>query len=618
MNRSHEAIARIAYTRRWLLLAALGCPAALAPLATTGCLALQTPEYRHDVYTLADDALAGRGLGTEGLRKAGDYIAERFAELALVPAGDNGTFFQHFQATVRRERTHDSRLAIGPIGLEAREDTDFVPLPFSSTDEFSGPLMFAGYGISAPEHDYDDYAGADPRGKVLLVFRYEPKADDPQAPFGGSTYSTHALYSTKITLARRLGAVAMLVVNPPDGSEDEFMPFDTGRVAEEYGLPVLQITREFAGRLLSEAGLPSLESLYEQLRPGNGPRTQPLGRLVARGRAGIRRVRTDARNVVAMLPGRGPQRDEFVVIGAHYDHLGNVPLSLPRTEQERNDNSPRIHNGADDNASGTAGLLALARYFAEHPPRNRSLLFVAFSGEESGTLGSEHFVQNSPVPLDRIVAMLNMDMIGRLRNNKLIIFGAGTAEEFPPLLREAARAAGLTIDMRPGGVGPSDHIHFYAAGIPVLHFFTGSHDDYHRPEDDPDKINYDGAIRVLEAVRFVATRVAERSDRLTFKHVPQPQFSRTRLKVRMGIMPSYADDDLPGMRITGVVPGGPAEKAGLQPNDRILFIGADEVNNIYEYMAALTRYEPGDVVQIEISRAGRRLSIPITLEATRR
>lgn len=576
--------------------------------------------FREHVAYLADDKLEGRGLGSDGIDLAAEYIAGQFASAGVSPAGDDGTYFQHFEATLGRELEPATRLAVtGVEGAAALAmNSDYAPLPFSGVGDVAGPVVFVGYGISAPEFNYDDYADVDVTGKVLLVLRFEPHDENTEAKFGGGIYSSHAYYRTKATLAAARGAKAMLFVNPPLHREDAdtLAAFDSGSARESYSVPIIQITQSLADRMLAAGGQPDLKTLQARIEKERTGMAAPLIGVAVEGAVAIKRIRTDARNVVGVIKGTGSQADEYVVIGAHYDHLGNARYSLPRNEQERDDSKTYIHNGADDNASGTAGLIELARALAVNPSA-RSVLLIAFSGEESGLLGSEYFVANPTVPLASMVAMLNMDMIGMLREEHLTVFGVGTAEGFPELVRTVTTSHALRLTADDGGVGPSDHTPFYSNGIPVLHFFTGSHDRYHRPEDDTPHINAEGGARVVSTVHDIAVTLASAESRPAFTKVAEKPVARGGLKVRLGVMPSYADDDEAGMRITGVSGGGPAEVAGLRAGDSILMIGETPVNNVYDYMGALARYNPGATVMLTVRRDGERLLIPVTFGAAR-
>ncbi len=319
-------------------------------------------------------------------------------------------------------------------------------------------------------------------------------------------------------------------------------------------------------------------------------------------------------NVVGLLPGRDPVlRNEYIVIGAHYDHLGRSSASA--LDPAAND---AIRNGADDNASGTAAVLELARLLASHPLK-RSVLFVAFSGEELGLLGSQWFVDHPPVPLDRIVTMLNFDMVGRLRNDRLFVYGTGTASELQALVDSANSIPGAQPFRIAGGgdgFGSSDHSSFYGKDIPVLHFFTDLHEDYHRASDDPDKVSAEGAARVVRLALDLTRGIGNRPSRLTFLRAAAPrQVAGTRQgsDTYLGSIPDMAAGDIPGLRLTGIRPGSPADSGGLKSGDVIVEFAGKPVKDLFSYSDALYAQKPGDVVKIAVLRDGKRVELSVTL-----
>ena len=341
------------------------------------------------------------------------------------------------------------------------------------------------------------------------------------------------------------------------------------------------------------------------------PYFQPFSaRSVAAAHAGVAGPLA-TQNVVAVLRGADPKlRDEYVVLGAHFDHLGRSALGSLDPDSAR-----AIRNGADDNASGTAAILELARLLAQRPPK-RSIIFVTFSGEELGLLGSQYFVDHPPLPLERVAAMLNFDMVGRMRDDKLIVYGVGTARELPALLDSANAAARLDIRPVSDGFGPSDHSSFYGKGIPVLHFFTDLHEDYHRATDDAAKINFEGMARVVNVAARVTRAIADRPARLTPIRAPAPApiaSSGTGFSTYLGTIPDMGAVDVRGVRLTGVRPGSPADKAGLMAGDVIVEFAGRPVNDLYEYSDALRTHKPGDVVQIVAERKGERITLSATL-----
>ena len=348
-----------------------------------------------------------------------------------------------------------------------------------------------------------------------------------------------------------------------------------------------------------------------ELTPGY---LQPFNALSAQDAHAGRTEPRPTQNVVALLRGRDPAlRDEYIVIGAHFDHLGRSPVFALDP-----DAGDAIRNGADDNASGTAAVLDLARMLAANPPR-RSVIFINFSAEELGVLGSSWFVNHPPVPLDRIVAMINFDMVGRLRNDKLIVYGSATATELKGILDSANAAAGsaaLRVSGSGDGYGPSDQSSFYAKDIPVLHFFTDLHDDYHRATDDADKINAGGEARVVDLALGVARTIADRPSRLTFVRIAPPVrtgMSEEGRQTYLGTVPDMAASEIKGLRLTGVRPGSPANVGGLKAGDVIVELGGAAVKDLYSYSDALYSHKPSDVVKIVVMRGSERMEFTVTL-----
>jgi len=592
---------------------------ACSPLSAHGATMVEfSPSaFVEHVDYLASNALAGRGLGSEGIERAAEYIAKQFKDAGLKPAGENNGYFQSFEVKLSPTLTGDGYL--GAAGITGDEGEEYVPFHFSSEEAFEGDLVFAGYGIVNPDKDHDDFVHLDVADRVVLILRREPPSWSDEE----GNYTPHAMFSNKVYNAKDRGAAAVLIVNQaPMGDEEDRLTRWSNRRGSRvgspaYGLPALHVSREFANRLLEAGSKPSLTAIQEKLDAGEYQSFAVMGVRV-RGMAGIHREQATTRNVLGMLRGHGPLANEVVVIGAHYDHLG---VSIPRgrfgRDRRTDEVKPQVHNGADDNASGTSGIIELAEALSRRRDLKRSILFIAFSGEESGLLGSKHFVEHSTVALDRIVAMLNLDMIGRLPNdsNEVQVFGTEAAKEFSELIEQKARPRNLDVRGSASAIGPSDHASFYKKEIPSLHFFTGLHEDYHRPGDDTTKVNVDGAAAVLGLVYDVAVELVNADQAPTYNKVDAPaRTGRRGLRVVMGVMPSYADSE-EGMVIDGVLDDGPAKKAGMQADDVIVRIGDHEVKNIYDYMAALRNNKPGDSVHVTVQRDGRKVELTVVLTA---
>lgn len=640
--------------------------------------AFNADRYIEHVKFLASDALEGRRPGTPGIEEASVYIAYHFMRDGLKPAGVNSTYFQPWELHGRKQLSpEEARLEVAGVDGSFAVNSDWATMPFSKTDSVAGPLAFAGYGIEysvePPKSDetrdepaasktadseagYDDFAGFDAAGKVLMIFRYEPRAADPNAKFGGKTTSVHSLFSRKAKVAAEHGAKALLIVNPPDRDsdgdgkpdEDALYKWSEREAGATYDLPMAQITQAAAERLLRAANMPDLttlqtrlekdrKSLSQDLHAGDKPMTVSLT-------PGLRTV--EARNVIGLLEGTD-LKDEYIVIGAHYDHLG---MSSPMRG-----GPPQIHNGADDNASGTSGVIELARVLSTGPRLRRSILFMTFSAEEMGLLGSDYFVKHPTVPLSQVKAMLNFDMIGRLSLDKFTISGLDTAREFPGLVEKYAKEFGIKykpmVSSNDPFFGASDHYSFFKKKIPVIFPFTGTHKQYHQPDDDWDLIDADGATRILGmfsniaidlanmgegpmltnpqereevAARIIGespkpagdraaaegqTRAPARGDAASSDAPP----ARRRPRVRLGIGPStetYAGD-VKGVGVESVAEGGIAAKAGVHEGDVITKIRGHAVTDMNTYMAALDDAKDGEDFEIVVSRGGK----PITLKA---
>ena len=587
-----------------------------------GCASSLERRFQTHIDYLASDRLEGRGVGTEGIELAAEYIADQFAEIGLEPAGESHTYFQTFEMALHRKLLDTSRLTASGDRTERKLSVDFSPFSFSSDDEFDGDLVFCGYGIEAPKKDRDDFVHIDLEGKVALMLRGEPSSWADES--GGAT--RHAMFRNKVYNAKDRGAVAVLIVNqaPAAGERDALIEFDT-ESADAFGVPAMHITRHMADRLLARGNLESLSVLQERLDAGSYGSAKVSGVRVS-GQAVFKKNAAPTRNVLGLLPGDGPLAHELVVVGAHYDHLGiRRPFArkfkggtLVRVKME-----PQIHNGADDNASGTSGLIEVARSLAAGSPLKRSVMFIAFTAEESGLHGSKYYVEHPTRPIEDTVTMLNMDMIGRAKpgSNTLEVFGARSGEGLAEIIERAAGDAQLealpTNDMG----GRSDHAAFIRKNIPAVHFFSGHHQDYHQPSDDSEKINTRTGARIVSMVTQVARDVANHDARLAFQEVksgdPNVSGGTPTYRVVMGLSPSYGDDGKPGMKVDGVSPDGPADISGMKLGDRIIRIGDKKVANIYDYMAATRKNNPGDTVNVVVLRDDKEILLKVTLSAAR-
>lgn len=601
----------------------LAAPVSARDRAPSG-LAFSADTIQAEIRYLASDTLRGRGSGELGNEMAARFVSREFTLDGLKPLGTNrqrdpnaptngSGYFQPFTFVAGRAVGTKNLLQITSAGtsgpVTCRPGQDFEPSGFSGAGQADGPVVFAGYGIRAPQANHDDYAGVNVKGKIVLLL-----AGSPNGPL-----AEYADIRRKASTARELGATALLVLLPKNSDAQGPSRFDFAN-ASDAGMPVLRVRRPVVEAVLQKTGK-DLDQLEKDADAEKNVSFET--RLRARLVVDVHRVEKVTANVAGLIEGSDPVlKNEYVVIGAHLDHLGmGGPGSLARSS------APAIHHGADDNASGTAGVMQLAHYFGRggqgattaaqgiSPPRlKRSLVLICFSGEELGLLGSDAYVKHPLVPLDKTVAMINMDMVGRLRDNKLTIIGSGTAKEWDNLLDDVNRAAGFTLSRSESGFGASDQQSFYTRDIPVLFFFTGTHPDYHTPTDTADKINAEGEARVLQMVAACAERIADSPERPTFQHIQTPDRNAPSrgFRVYFGSVPDYAAQ-VEGVQLSGVREGSPAEKAGLKAGDIIVKFGDRAIKTIYDYTYALQDHKPGDAVAIVVKRGGQTLTLQATL-----
>ncbi|MEK6566311.1 MAG: M28 family peptidase [Bacteroidota bacterium] len=567
--------------------------------------------YAHIKY-LASDELEGRRSGSQGARLAAAYLEREFKEYGLKPMGDGGGFLQKFEFISGVKLGNQNSLSINVNGKKAQSklDIDFRPLGFSGSGSYDGEIVFAGYGVSAPDQKYDDYQGMDVKGKAVLVLRFSPAGDSPHNDF---TQFTSMRY--KVSKAKEMGAKAILfVTGPADSDDDKLMRFNYDQNAGNAGIPAVNITQAFADQLLMSSGK-KLKELQKEINDKKASQSFNLSNVGISLKTDVVETREQTENVVGFLEGGDPKlKNDVLVIGAHYDHLGYGGEGSGSLKPD----TAAIHNGADDNASGTAGLLELAQFFASRRKEvRRSILFIAFSGEELGLLGSAYYVNNPTVPLDRMIAMMNMDEIGRLKDRKLIVYGMGTSPGFESLVTRHNRDSMFVLKLNKDGFGPSDHSSFYAKKIPVFHFFTDIHSDYHRPSDDYETINTEGEVQILKFMADIAMDMDSAPERPVYAQVEAPRQpaggGREGMRTYTGTIPDFGEQ-VEGMKLAGVRDGSPAAKAGLQAGDIIVKFGKVEIKNLYDYTYALGEYKPGDEVDITVLRGKEKLTMKIKLE----
>ncbi|HSE49997.1 MAG TPA: M28 family peptidase [Terriglobales bacterium] len=585
--------------------------ALVAPQLWAATAPADPARYLNDVRKLADPRMEGRGAGTRGLNKARDYVEREFKRLGLEPAGEAGKYTQWFDVTVGAKLKGKNRLAATVSGkeekLKLRED--YVPLTFSASGAAAAPVVFVGYGASAPEFGYDDYMHMDVKDKIVLVLRNEPPGFQQKSGNQGPTH--HALLITKAINARVHGAKAVVLVNaaPGKGEEDLLMKFGQAG-PEDAGIPIVQVKRAVADRWLG-AEKTSLDALQKAIDEKSQPdsRSLPESMKVAL-EVDIERIHKQVANVLAYLPGK---TDEYVIVGGHYDHLGRGGQSSLAPSLVG-----QVHPGADDNASGAAGVLELARLFAaERGKLQRGVLFMEFAGEELGILGSSWWVKHPTRPLEKAVAMLNMDMIGRIAGGKVFIGGVGTGSTLKALVEGAVPKHQLTVDYSASGYAASDHTSFVTQKIPVLFFFSGLHSDYHKPSDTWEKIDAASAARLLDLVAELTSDLAGDTAR--------PQFVRVETDQRpaggggggygpyFGSIPDFGQVET-GVKFADVRPGSPAAKAGIKGGDILVQWNEMQIKNLQDFTFALRKSKVGDVVEVKVLRGSETMTFKVTLE----
>src|SRR5882762_2086901 len=623
-------------------------------LAFTGALAQQpsssTPSVdrlRQVIAYLASDALEGRRTGTPGANDAAHYIAGEFNRYGLRPGlqiarpartrGETQSrYLQPFPYVASVELGSNNLFYVNPGRADDlaqfKVGDDWMPLGFSSNANVkSSEMVFAGYGISSSELKYDDYSASNAKGRVAIVLSGTPDGDNPHGQF-----SRAGEIRFKVAAARATGVQALLII----ASEEKLKEDRLSRLAYdnsgEAGIPVIVISRQLAGKILGsrDTALADFEKAADSRNTtSNGELRLPVRGLKLDLSTNVVRRESPSFNVIGVLPGSDPKlKGEAIVIGAHYDHLGLGGEGSGSLSARTG-----IHHGADDNASGVAGVIELARLLSSQKPK-RTVVFIAFSGEEEGLIGSSYYVNHPIVPLANNIAMINMDMIGRLKEKALIVGGVGTAQEWRGWIDQENPPVGMTqtigmkttgvdgtprqpagnafrefeITLNEDGYGPSDHSEFYAKQVPVLFFWTGTHNDYHKPSDTADKINYEGEARIVSFVERIIRDLDKSDKRPTYAVAKSESQGRSGgFRVYLGTIPNYAESN-DGLRLDGVRDDSPASKAGLKAGDRIVKMAGHEVKNVYDYTYALGEMKAGQEYEVEIVRGNERLTLRIT------
>jgi hypothetical protein len=646
------------------------CLTLILPVSAQSVPDLEKNLRSHVAY-LASQKLEGRRTGEQGATFAAGYVANQFAKFKLKPGfranGSKSNYLQSFPYVAGVTLGTDNFLRIIPSDASAENKMEiginWMPLGYSmSADIAPADVVFAGFGVVAPEANHDDYKDLDVKDKIVLIFDSTPDAGDPHSAF--VRFNIH----TKANIAKDKGARAIiLIAADADFKNDRLSRLAYERTLGETAVPVVGVSSAIGARLLelSEAGdfpqsrkaakaetrpvgsVPEAakaetrpvgsvpEAAKAETRPvGSVPEaakgeTRPVGSVPAKAQLKVNLVKkqVDAYNVIGVLEGTDPQlKNEAIVIGAHYDHLGRGGSSSLAA------NSSEVHYGADDNASGTSAIIELARQFAKEKRNKRTLIFMAFGGEEEGLLGSKYYVNNPVWPLDKTIAMVNLDMVGRLNEKKLTVGGIGTASEWRSVVeaknaREGQFVGGSAVagmmpaplgastefqlSLNEDGFGPSDHSSFYSKQIPVLFFFTGTHLDYHKPSDTFEKINYEGLTRITEYVGAIVRSVDQNPGKPTYTVAKSSgQMGQIRMSVSLGTIPSYADST-DGMVLDGVRENSPAAKAGLKAGDKVVKLAGKDVRNAMDYTYVLGSMKPGEEYEIEIVRGSEPMKLKI-------
>ncbi|HYJ04540.1 MAG TPA: M28 family peptidase [Chthoniobacterales bacterium] len=595
------------------------------PAAETSAFSAEIDQndLRREVEWLADEKREGRMTGSPGAQASAEWLANYFREAGLKSFGEKFSLPFPFNAGERilPEKTRLEIATDGQAPIIAKLDQDFRPLAFSEDGEANGEVVFAGYGLVVPGESgagYDSYAGLDVKGKIVLILRYVPEGADPARR---AHLNRYAGLRYKTMLARERGAKAVLVVTGPNSpNAGEILPLTNDGTKAGSGIVATSIDGKMADALIATSGKTLKD--WQTTLDHESPHTDGgfvLPKVKVKLASGIEHLKKTDQDIVAYLPpGPAAQDNEYVLIGAHYDHVGcGGASSLGRAGEEN-----KIHPGADDNASGVAWVMelaaSLAKERAEHPEKfRRGVIFACWSGEEIGLIGSAAFCEKPPVPLEKIVAYLNADMIGRLRENKLTLQGVGSSHAWRKIIEKRNVAAGFNLILQDDPYLPTDVTSFYTRNVPVLNFFTGAHEDYHRPTDTAEKLNYEGLERVSQFSQQLVLDLVQMPDRPDLAKVErssQEGGGRETLRAYLGTIPDYTTE-VKGLKLSGVRGGSPAEKGGLKGGDVVVEFAGQKITNIYDYTYALDAVKIGQPVEIVVEREGKRVTLTVTPEA---
>lgn len=566
-------------------------------------------EIKSHINTLTSKKMQGRKAGTDGEKYAAHYISTKFRQYGLLPTfGD--TFYQDFEfiSGVQAGTNNNLKIIYDEGGKFTEKsltyEKDFLPLAISKSAKVKGSLVFVGYGITAPELNYDDYSGLDTENKIAIILTHYPKEKDEKNPFKNLHNINYGDVQYKIYNANNHKAAAVILINDfanHQQQEDELIQLKEFTLYGSASIPAIHLKRKGIIPFLEKINF-NIAEAEKKIEEDMQPQSKILSDLEAEISVDLIKKKSIATNVSGIIKGKS---NNYILIGAHYDHLGGI--------ESKTNNELDYYPGADDNASGVAGLVYLANKFAKDGNYDSSIIFTAFSAEEIGVQGSNYFINSGTIPTASIKAMINMDMIGRLKDS-LIIGGSETAEEFKTLINRLHNN-NLRIKYSADGYGPSDHSVFYNKNIPVLFFFTGAHIDHHTTNDIADKINIEGIMKVADLIYTIVNNIEKDDVKLTFHRVKESKpldMTRRGIKTYLGTIPDFAYDG-EGVKISGVREGSPASAAGLKEGDIIIRLGDKKISNLNDYTFALRSYNPGDNVKIIFIRESEEKETEATL-----
>lgn len=587
---------------------------------TPNAPAILASQLQSHLNYLASPRMRGRGTGTPELERAAAYIAAEFKKYGLEPAF-GADYYQKFSVTVGAELGKKNYVTprFGPDARGLTLHRDFVPISFSDSGEASLPLVFAGYGITSEEHKFDEYLHLDVKDKAVIVLRHEPQENDEKSVFAGREFTTHSQVVSKAINARNHGAKAIILVNDPaahPGEDDVLAKFGALAGPDNSGILVIQASQAVVNEWLTSAGK-TLVGLQRAIDEKLASHSVPLPNFSLYLSVDVKRRTAWTSNVAAILRGSDAKlQEEAIVVGAHYDHLGLGERSSLAPAQVG-----QIHAGADDNASGAAAMLEIARALAAQRGQiKRSIVFLAFSAEEMGLLGSGHYTKSPAWPLEKTAAMVNLDMVGRAKDNKLFAGGVGTSPGFRALVEQANQGS-FNLAYNESGYGASDHQSFYMKGVPVIFFFSGLHSDYHRPTDTPDRIAHADHARVAEVALRTTQSLAALETRPQYVKISEPPrpisgVGGSGYGPWFGSIPDMGED-VQGVKFGGVTEGSPAFVAGFKAGDILVDFGGKPIKNLYDFTYALRERKVGDEVMVTVLRGADRVSAKVKLTARR-